>query len=319
MSITIRVDCIGTSVEGARLSRFARSCLVSLTGVAFCAIGCAETASHLVRQGPRSTSVARQEPVRSESAEQAAELERRLLTNPDDIDVGDRLARLYHRQRRYAAARRRFEGTLALAPSRSATRVRYASLLADLGDTRRALREVERALDGDKGLGDAHALKGRLLRTLGGNAEALEAFRAGWACDPPSIAAGFELARWDVGRQRYDSATDRLRLCLIHAPTDNAIRKTYARVLADQGDVDEAIVEWERLIRAGEPGAEPHLHLAVLYHESGNWASAFSHFEQARRIAPDHAAADSIERLLAGRLPTPTGARDFPSLLPAEP
>jgi superkiller protein 3 len=252
-----------------------------------------------------------------ERARLIAELYAHLRERPTDAVAYAHLGYLLDRQGRSHAARQAYERALALDPAQADTRLHYARLLAGRGNTRAALRQVQLSVRTDSTQAEAHALHGRLLRDEGRNQDAIAAFERAWTAQPPSVAAGIELADWDLANGRLDSAADRLRVCLIREPTNVVARRTLADVLARQRKFADAIEHWQLLVGQGEGGAEAYYRLADLYHVQGEPLRAQANLAAGRRIEPGHPDAARIAQLLAAGPSRPTPPPPYRPLLVA--
>lgn len=239
-------------------------------------------------------------------------LKEQLTNNPDDAVGNWFLAYTYHRQGLHYSAQRFYERALELAPSLHAARVGYARLLWERGDVDRALQQTDYVVKREPENGEAHAVRGLILRELGRNHEAIAAFGTGWTCRPPAVEAGYALAKWDLARGRLDSAADRLRLALIYEPDRADYRIVYAETLTQLHRDDEAIDQWSRLANSGEGGARPYYELARLYHRRGEFTKALAQFDDAQRIDPNSPQVREVESfLLASAAAETVKPKDF--------
>lgn len=242
-------------------------------------------------------------------------LQAHLLDEPTDAAALALLGHVYHQEGRLTAARQTFERSLKL-QNRPEVRYHLALVHEQLGEDKSALRQARRALEDNPQLGDAHALCGRVHRRAGRNDLASAELEAGWASSPPSVTAGVEMARWQVEREQWSDAENRLRLCLVHEPDHTAARRLYAEVLTHLGATKQAIIHWQHLVDRGEIGAEGFLALADLYQRSGDNERAQAHLLQAQRLAPrDPKLARLQERVSA----PPVARATLPDLEPYQP
>ncbi len=86
------------------------------------------------------------ETLQSEAAAQAAPFQKRLASNPQDVEALIGLGNLYYDGRQYQAAIDKYAQALALRPSDAAVRTDMATALWYLGNTDRALEEFDKAL-----------------------------------------------------------------------------------------------------------------------------------------------------------------------------
>lgn len=249
-------------------------------------VGCAGTSSALRTSDPIIHASSSSRLSQRDWRQREAEIQADLLERPRDPALHDQLGFACYQQGKFAAARAAYQRSLALSPSRSETRFRLANALADSRETEAALRQVDKVLRQRRDLPDAFALRGKLLRSLGRNDEALESLERAWKGNPPSVAGGVELAEFEIGRERDDRAADILRLCVAREPANVAARRMYAETLQRLDRPDEAIAQWETLIKQGEFGADAHFRLVELYRTEGRLDQAMEHWDDGQRIAP---------------------------------
>jgi tetratricopeptide (TPR) repeat protein len=260
--------------------------------------------------------VPREVTTRSEWLRLERSLQDRLYRNPQDAAAYAALGEVYHRQRLYAAGQSAFAKAVVLDPTNTQTRYAYANLLAEAGQDGEALIQVTQAAELNPAEGDYHALRGLILRRAGRNEEAMEEFRKAWECQPPSAAAGYELALWDLSRGNVAAANRRLEVCLIYAPANDATRRLYAETLEKDGRLRDAITQWEALIAKGEGGSEAHQRLAYLYHQLGNGTRSAENLEAARRLEPRSPEIAAIAASLQESEPTKRIDPDYRPLSP---
>jgi tetratricopeptide (TPR) repeat protein len=172
-----------------------------------------------------------------------------------------------------------------------------AERLAESGRPRAALRETSAVLRREPNA-EASYLKGRLLMGQGKTSEALAAWEDAWKCQPPSVAAGVALARWDIRRQNWTAAAERLRLCAAMRPDDAEIQHRLAQAYAGSGDLEDAARSLERAVALGDDGPERYLQLAALRQQLGDRDAARRNHRTGLRLDPEHPLLDRVEDLL---------------------
>lgn len=238
-------------------------------------------------------------PTREESAEREDRLIQAVLENPDDPDAYDRLGYLQHRMGRRRAALDSYRAALRLDPNRARTRLRLARLWYEIGEIAHSRREVERTIQLDRTLGDAYSLRGRLLLDEGRNDAAMEAFAVGWRCDPPSVSAGLELARFQLEREHWQESADLARACRLQASNHPDALRIEASALEKSGKLADSIDRLQTVVASGEGKADDYFKLCRLSHGAGNWKAAYGFFEQGRRLAPNHPQVVYLENVLS--------------------
>ncbi|QDU63856.1 tetratricopeptide repeat protein [Planctomycetes bacterium Pan216] len=242
-------------------------------------------------------------PTTSHSRKEKQDDERRirnlLLDEPNDPRHYEALGALLYKEGRYQAAAKAFASSVRLDGSNPQARFRLAQALARQGKSKEALDEADYIVKRYPDFGEAHALRGTILRSLGRNQEALDAFERGYRAHPPSITAGSALAKFDLVRGDADSAADRLRICLARDPRNVRLRELYAQALQQAGNHRQAKEEWSRLVHRGDGGANAYYRLSELCAQAGAADEALDYYESGKRLDPHHPDAGRIKELLS--------------------
>ena len=119
-------------------------------------------------------------------------------------------------------------------------------------DTQEVLKEVQRL----KPYKDM--MKGSLTDAVVGSNKLLEA-------DPNDVAANWCSALIALKSGRKDDAFERMRKTVALVPKNKALRLEYARALATNGKVDEAITQYKLIISQAKELAAPRMELATMY------------------------------------------------------
>ncbi|HEU4935994.1 MAG TPA: tetratricopeptide repeat protein [Vicinamibacterales bacterium] len=187
---------------------------------------------------------------------------------------------------------------LKIRPEYVAARVRLADALlsaGQLGESRTIfaalVREPKAEPLGLFGLG-------RILAAEGKHEEAVQAIQQALALFPEWGAAHYSLAlslralgRRDEAQQalqrhvqygtRWPGVPDPVLSSVSDLRNDSAARFRRARSLADQGDLNGAITEFESVLADDKSSALAHSSLVKLYGRTGNWAKADEHYRAA--------------------------------------
>jgi tetratricopeptide (TPR) repeat protein len=139
---------------------------------------------------------------------------------------------------------------------------------------------------------------GRILAAEGKHEEAVQAIQQALALFPEWGAAHYSLAlslralgRRDEAQQalqrhvqygtRWPGVADPVLSSVSDLRNDSAARFRRARSLADQGDLNGAITEFESVLADDKSSALAHSSLVKLYGRTGNWAKADEHYRAA--------------------------------------
>lgn len=246
-----------------------------------------------------------------------AELRDRLLAHPDDAADLMALADVYAAQGRWTAARQALEATIARHPHNARARERLARAYFEVGNDGAALRHAELAARLDPNCGDALAIKGVVLARRGAQGESLAALERGWRTQPPSLLAGRELARLAIAQRDDAAALRQLQACLAYYPKDIETRRLHAELLARNDQTQNAIREWETLVRRGEAGADGYFQLARLYHQTGDRRRAWENYRAGQRLDANAAAAPKLFERLSEAPTRPRIDHEYPPLTPS--
>jgi tetratricopeptide (TPR) repeat protein len=84
-----------------------------------------------------------------------------------------------------------------------------------------------------------------------------------------------------------EEAMRNFQLCQSRYAGSVGVRRLYAEILASRGRHDEAVAEYEALIRASPTPSGVHHDLAMLYRKRGAWDKALCEFELEQRTVPE--------------------------------
>jgi tetratricopeptide (TPR) repeat protein len=187
---------------------------------------------------------------------------------------------------------------LRIRPDYLAARVRLADALFTAGE----VEESRTAFAALAGQPEAEPLGlfglGRILASQGKHEQAVQAIQRALALFPEWGAAQYSLALSlrALGRRaeaeqalqrqveygtRWPGVDDPVLSKISDLRTDSAVRFRRARKLADDGDVNAAIAEFEAALATDNSLALAHASLVKLYGRTGNWAKAEEHYRAA--------------------------------------
>ena len=155
-----------------------------------------------------------------------------------------------------------------------------------------------------------------LLESAPGNKEYMGAIQAARQNSSPDARGAFAVALRNAPYLRLDMGVEELGKLLRKHPNDPAllymlgvvcgeeamqnfllcrslyagsvgVRRLHAEILASQGRHEEAVAEYEALIRASSTASGVHYDLAMLYHKSGAWDKALREFELEQLAHPE--------------------------------
>lgn len=145
-----------------------------------------------------------------------------------------------------------------------------AYLLA--GQTALKLNEFERARDYADGawrlnpqLPGVLTLRGTALSYLGDNEGAIAALRKAVEADPKDFEAQLGLGAVMHTERDLDGAREHLQIALRLKPDSNLALYEWARLERTEGKVEEAVKDFEKVVRGDPNWAQPHVELAALY------------------------------------------------------
>ena len=169
-----------------------------------------------------------------------------VATIPDD-DARVELARVLSWQKHYDEALAQYRKVLDARPGDAALRAEYGQVLGWAGRNEEAVAALS-AVPVDSLSPSAAVLLADL--TLGDDklSEATELYRRALAGAPDDHPTRFKLARVLSRQKHYDDALAQFDLILKAAPDDVQVRRHRAQVLGWAGRVEESAAEWRRTL-----------------------------------------------------------------------
>ncbi len=184
-------------------------------------------------------------------------------------------------------------------PSSLTLRLACAQSLAANGDTASALSEYQAILAQDPAFPSARTQLGILLFATRRLDDARQQLELAASQNPADHAAVSTLAEVLLKSGQLAAAALRFETALALSPADHPSRYRLANTLLQLGRFDASIAHYQQLIRdRAPPLAEIHNELAIAFAQTGDFASARSHFAECLRLNPRHAgAAENLRRL----------------------
>ena len=232
--------------------------------------------------------------------ESAAFFEQVLRIQPEDPTTLFWLGDIRLEQGRSAAAERLFAQALALFPSSLSARYGLAQTALLEEDYRRAADLLEEILAREPEIGAVHYPLGMAYRGLGDDAKAEEHLRRREnaeirpadplmaALDSLLTTAGtYENSGLEaLDRQEWPAAIAQFRQGLELDPNDPGLRHRLGTALFMTGDLDGAMVEFQRVVRTTPDYFPSHYSIGVLLQETGRHPEAVARFRTALRHRP---------------------------------
>ena len=106
---------------------------------------------------------------------------------------------------------------------------------------------------------------------------------------PTNPLIHYNLARVLAAEGQSDEAVEHYRLALKADSHHEKARRYLARALADRGELDESIDEFRRLLELRPNAADAHNNLGVLLESRGERAEAIRHYRRALEAVPEYA------------------------------
>lgn len=180
--------------------------------------------------------------------------------------------------------------------------------LDEMKDALGAIREFRAAIAVNPKQPDVHFGLGYLLWTKAQYPEAASEFQAELDNDPTHLRAKLYLADAKIQMNQPDAAKPLLEDVVKRAPENAMAHRDLGIALADLGEQQPALVEFQAAIRANPKDVNAHWRLGRLYRSMGKTSEAKAEFDKANSL---NKAAD--EHLLKVMSTVPAGDKSSPS------
>ncbi|HSF18891.1 MAG TPA: sulfatase-like hydrolase/transferase [Vicinamibacteria bacterium] len=165
--------------------------------------------------------------------------------------------------------------------------VKTAEAEASAGRTEEALLSIERAIEADPKMVEAHRIRGDFYHRLRDPGRAAESYRTALSLEPGYKVAAFNLALLDLQAGRVDAAEAGLRRVLEIDPRDNKSHFLLAGIQIARRDFTSALETLDRAIESTSDTAPFYTSKAQCYLEMGNIEAAEASIHRALELNPD--------------------------------
>lgn len=207
--------------------------------------------------------------------------------NPKSAIALQKLGASLHRSAQYGKAEQVLERAAALSSGDAVTWHQLALTYRALNRTTDAVAALEKALQRDAELPEAHNNLGIILLQSGALARAESAFREAIRIRPDYADAHGNLANLLSGAGKSPEAREHFEIALRLRPGDAVTRYNYAILLGRSSHYDEAQRELEAALRADPAFADAHQLLGDLLMARKQVGNAISHYREVVRIQPE--------------------------------
>jgi protein O-GlcNAc transferase len=216
------------------------------------------------------------------------------LPSHQTAEAYDTLGVLYAQQRQLRCAIPAFEQAIKLNPRDWRTRYNFAVALADGGETKRAIEQLQILLRQNPDSAAAHNMLGSLLEKEGTLEAAADELKAALKRDPGLAPAALALAHILITQKRYSAALVYLDDALKSSPPaelEEQLRSAVAVAQAENGNFESAVETLGQVIKSHPDAADAYFNLATLYAKKGpslGYEKAIANFQAALRIDPHY-------------------------------
>lgn len=237
-------------------------------------------------------------------------LQRGVQLDPQNGRLRASLGIYRQKTNRLAEAVEQFEAAVHIAPANSTWRCQLAGAYLALGRTTDAEVQYRSALASDARSIEAHYGLGNVRLAVGDLAEAERYFRRASELAPDFAEARINLAAVLVRTNRISEAVDLLQVLAAQRPKDRQIHYNLGYAFAANGQIREAIAQYEHTLTLGED-VRVRINLARILAESGQIVAAEAHGRRAVELAPEHKGARILLGMLWLRTDRPSEAADL--------
>lgn len=226
------------------------------------------------------------------------ELRQLVKLSPRSPEGYQRLGKILMLRERMDEAAVNFERALTLDPDYVGALIGLGEIEAARGDAQSALKHFETAVDIEPRDATAQLALGRELEAMGQVDKALAAYFRALENDPFLIEASRRVASIQLARDNADQALARLDQTVEIAPTDAEVLLLRGRAHLALRQAPEAVADLRTASLRLPERPDVHFFLALALDAASRPGDALKSAEQALRLAPDYADAQSLtERL----------------------
>jgi tetratricopeptide (TPR) repeat protein len=220
------------------------------------------------------------------------DLERRLRTRPDDLELSVQLAQAYMFAGRHGQAADLLEARLgASAPVDWGLVVAFSEACRSGGRADRALEVLKRLAAPLADRAPYWTLRGRMLEELGRLDEARTEHARAMELDPADAEAIFRYGATCMKAHQDAEAVACFERCLALDPTMTKAQINIGVLLDQSGQPEKAIEAFRHAIEANPNSVESHCNLGAAYGDLGRKKEAIAEFRKALEIDPNYAMA----------------------------
>ncbi len=246
---------------------------------------------------------------------------RALQLDPEMIDADLKLGNLLARRGAYRNAVVRYDRVLTVRPDDLDARLKRGTALLNLRQARPAIEDFTRALELDPGAAVAHVRLAELADATGNSQRAERLFQRALeepALDPRGAAlVGRGYADFLVRHQRFEEGIRALQSTLEQDRTLTSARLRLADLLAHLQRYDEALVEFDQVVADQPSNPTAHLHRAAVLLLTEQWLEAIEALEVAVDLVPHNRKLEhQLARVLAANPQERDPARALSLILP---
>lgn len=216
------------------------------------------------------------------------EYERRVQTNPDDIDTLEAMARVEAARKNFTQAIAAYQRILAARPQDRAARIQLARLLAWNHQYADSIRAYQTALA--QAPDNAEALEGlaAVEEWSGKSADAAEIYGQLASTHPENATYIYQAARLEAASYQYPVARDRLATVLALNPQQLDARLLLAQLELKAGQYTSAIRQFERVLAGRPADADALMGAAQARYYTGDLGAAYSEGSQLLQERPQN-------------------------------
>ncbi len=218
-------------------------------------------------------------------AEAAKTLNELLARSPHNYSAYQALYEVYTSVGQTDSANASLQRGLDIAPQTPNDHLWRGKFLRTLGRKEEAAAEFQAATQ-DGALWEAHLQLGEVLQEQGQRSEALAEFKAVLAIQPNEPSALLDAGRLLVLAGQPGDAEKMFERLTNVASGNVDGHIAYSQLLVSKGELDKAVAEGQRAVRADDKSANAHFFLGNAYQAQENWPAASEQFKAATERDP---------------------------------